>query len=270
MKKRDIVTLVILGSIFIIIFLIVIISGRNYENIKEQTEFNELTLLKDESTFMSITNNINRIFDYSDNNSRIFNLVVKNEPNIKDYSNISFNSKEIYVVSQVNKYKYYIKGTINVELMDEIPEYVRDEYILLNYDMENTTFNIEIIDKDRYNDAKNEKYIFENINNNDYNKFDYISLSPKSKAQLYFNNFLEKMYYSTEEAYTLLTTETKNTHFKTLDEFKSFISGIESLSIKEFSVEGDRIGIKDTNNNEYVFEISYILKYNVTIYKAEE
>lgn len=269
MKKRDTVTLIVLGSIFIIIFLIVIINARNSEKIKEQTEFNELTLLSDESTFMSITNNINKIFDYSDNNSYIFDLVVKNDLNINNYQNISFSSNEIYVVSQINKYKYYIKGTINVEMMDEIPEKVRDEYILLNYDMENTTFNIEIIDNDRYINAKNEEYIFENINNNDYNKFDYISLSPKSKAQIYFNDFIEKMYYNPDEAYNLLTTETKNEYFQTLDEFKNFISENDSFSMKQFSVDKDRIGIKDTNNNEYVFEISYILRYNVTIYKAE-
>lgn len=269
MKKRDTITLIILGTIFLTIFLIVIINARNSDKLKDKTEFNELTLLTDESTFMSITNNINRIFDYSNSNPHVFNLIVKNEPNIKDYNDINFNSNEIYVVSQVNKYKYYIKGTINVEIMDEIPEKVRDEYILLNYDMKNTTFNIEIIDEERYKNANNEKYIFENINTNEYNKFDYISLNRKSKAQVYFNDFIEKMYYNTEEAYNLLTTDTQTRYFKTLNDFEKFVSNTNSFDIKQFSVEGNRIGIKDTNNNEYVFEISYILTYNVTIYKAE-
>jgi len=267
MKKRDIITLMILGIIFFFILVIILINNNNEKN-KNKTEYSDLTLLTNESVFLSISNSINKISEYSNNNISL-SYIVKNDINKKDYQNTSYKAEEIYVVSNLNLYKYYVKGSFYKEVMDMVPEYIKDEYFVLNYDMENRTYNIELINEKKYNNASNEEYKFESISKNEYNDFVYSNLNNKSRALMYFNDYLNKMYYNQEEAYSLLTNETKNNYFLTINEFKNYINN-KNFSMKEFSVEKDRIGIKDNYDNEFIFEISYILKYKVTINKTEE
>ena len=269
MKKRDVITLLILGSIFVFIFVIVLIIENNSKDKNIKSEYEELTLLTDEQIFISVSNNINNISVYSNNEANVLNLIVKDDINNAKYKNTTFQAKEIYVISDLELYKYYVKGSFYTDFYNQNSEFIRDEYFILNYDMNSSSYNIETISKERYSEIKNEKPIFEKIERNNYNEFKYTTLSAKSRANIYFYDFYKKMINNPEEAYNLLTTETKNEYFQTLDKFKNFISKNDSFSMKQFSVDKDRIGIKDNNNNEYVFEISYILRYNVTIYKAE-
>jgi len=270
MNKRDIITIAILVLIFEIIFVIALINKKDKDEINETSEFEKITLLTDEETFLSISNMINKISIYSSNNTQALSFVMKNDINIEDYQNTSYKAEQIYVISKVNLYKYYVKGKLYEDIMDEDPKFLKEEYFILNYDMDNSSFNIEIIDDNRYENASSEDYIFETINKNDYNRFEYSSLSQKSRAIMYFNDFLNIMYSNPEEAYNLLSTGTKQTYFNNYDDFKNFILNHDNISLVEYSVNDNQIGIKDNYNIEYIFDITYILKYNVTINKTEE
>ena len=116
MKKRDIVTLIVLGIIFIFIFVIIMINNSNEEEKKEKTEFNNLSLLENESIFLTVSNSINKICEYS-NNKLALNYILKENDN-NDYSNMSFKAEEIYVVSNLELYKYYVEGSFYREIMD--------------------------------------------------------------------------------------------------------------------------------------------------------
>jgi len=269
MKKRDIITIAILGIIFVFIAVIIItIEKKQGDNIK--SEYEKLTLLTDEQMFLTVANNINNISIYSNSNIRALNYISKDEIDEEDYKNTTFQAKEIYVISNVDLYKYYVKGSFYTDLYNQNAEFIRDEYFILNHNVSNGAYSIEKISKKIYDNAKDEEYTFETVGSNDYNKFKFTTLSSKSRATLYFYDFLKKMYNNTEEAYELLTTTTKQNYFYTYDEFTQFILNNKNISIKEYSVNDDKIGIKDNNNNEYVFNISYVLDYTVTIYKAEE
>lgn len=270
MNKRDIVTLSILAGIFVFILLIVLLNWNKEEDIKNKTEFNELVILNDESVFLSVSNSINKICEYSNNNTSLDFILKNEEYNKNKYKNTSFKANEIYVVSKLELYKYYVKGSFYKEVMDQPPTYIEDGYFILNYDMENTSYNIEIINEEKYNNAKDEKYIFEKVNSNNYNRFEYSNLSNKSRALLYFNDFLNKLNYNIEEAYNLLSSDTKNNRFTTIDEFRNFISENKNITMKEYSINNNEIGIKDNYNNEYIFRITYAFKYIVTINKTEE
>ena len=270
MKKRDLITLGILAVIFLIIFIVIFLTRNKEEEVIENTEYNNLTLLTDESMFLSISRNINKITEYANNDSNVISYIVNNDIEINDYKNVSFEADEIYVVSRLNLYKYYVKGSLYRNVMDEASLFIRDEYFILNYDIDKLSYNIEVIDKNTYDNASSINYIFESINKNDYNRFEYSSLSPKTRAVMYFNDFLDLVYTNTEEAYNLVSSDTKQNYFNTYDDFKNFISNHNNISLKEYSVNNSEIGIKDNYNNEYIFEISYVLKYNVTINIAEE
>lgn len=267
MNKRNIVTLIILAIIFVIVFLIIFLTGGNKDNVK--SEFEELTLVTNESTFLSVSNNIDKLCLYASGESNKIDYISKDDINIDEYKNLSFKATEVYVISNKYLYKYYVKGSFYVNLMDTVSKYVKDGYFILNYDINNGTYNIEVINEKKYTNAKNEEYIFEEIDSNDYNRFEYTNLNAKSRALLYFNDFIDKLYYSNEEAYDLLSSDSKDNDFNDIKEFKKFINKYNDIILKDYSVNGNEIGIKDNYGNEYIFEITYVLKYSVTIKQTE-
>lgn len=269
MKKRDTITLIILAVIFLFVFAVIILLNNNTDKTALKTEYNEITLVKDEPVFLSVSDAINKICEYATENISL-SFIMKNDVEKTEYKNMTFKADEIYVVSKLNLYKYYIKGSFYADIMDQPPKYIKDGYFILNYDIDNSAYNIEQIKKEKYENASNDEYVFEKINFNEYNRFEYKNLTPKSRALMYFYNYLNKMYYETENAYYILNDETKDKYFNTYEEFKKFVSSYKTSSIKEYSIEGNKIGIIDSEYNEFILEISYVLKYNVTINKAEE
>jgi len=272
MKKRDIITIGILIIIFAVILVIMLINKNNNEDKTAETEFKTLSILTDENTFISIEKNINKIYSYASTDGSILSFIIKNEVNSNDYINKTFNVKEIYVVSEANLYKYFIKGNLYKEIMDEPLELIKTEYYILNYDMNTSSYNVEIIDEERYNNAKTENYVFEVINTNDYNRFEYSSLSPKSRAIMYFNDFINMMYSNSEEAYNLISSDTKEKYFNTYVDFENFVinHSNSNITLAEYSVNDKKIAIKDNYSNEYIFQINNILSYRVTINLAED
>lgn len=268
MKKRDIITFIVLGVIFLIIFLILYINKNNKQE-EAKTEFKELTVVTDETMFLSVSSNINKAFSYVNNNNinldYVFKNIIKN-----DYQNMTFEATEMFVVSRLNLYKYYVKGEFYREIMDEPITLLKKGYIILNYDINNVTYSIEIIDEKTYNNAKNIDYIFEEISRNKYNQFEYYNLNNKSKSSLYFNDFTKISYSDPESAYELLVTETKNKYFNTSTDYENFIIKHPNMTIKEYSVNNNTIAIKDNYGNEYIINTNGILKYNVKIIVNEE
>lgn len=270
MKKRDVVTLVIIGIIFLIIFIISMISRHN-NDIKSKTEFNELTLLNDENMFWSVSNNINNICLYSSSNTQALDLILKDEIDDELYKNTSFQAKEIYVVSRLGIYKYFVKGDISKEEYNQNYVIEENKYFLLNYDMDNNTYEIELITKERYDNASKEEYNFESIEKNEHNIFEFSSLSQKGRATIYFYDFINKAHQDPIVAYDLIEESTKNQHFDTYKKFEKFISENNNIIIKEIGTDdNNNIGIIDNYGNEYIFKINGVLNYKVTINKTEE
>lgn len=268
MKKRDIVTIIVLGIIFLIIFLILCIN-KNREEEKDKTEFNELTVVTDETIFFSVSSNINKAFSYVNNTNITLDYLFKDIIR-SDYQNMTFQATEMSVVSKLNLYKYYVKGNFYQEIMDEPTTFIKTGYIVFNYDINNVTFLVEIIDEKTYNNAKNINYIFEEISKNNYNQFEYYNLNNKSRSSLYFNDFIKLSYSSPEESYQLLVNETKNNYFNTPTEYETFIINHPNMTIKEYSVNNNVIAIKDNYGNEFVISIHSILNYSVKIIVNEE
>jgi len=267
MHKRDIITIITLIVVFGIVLLLVFLFEKDNP---VENNVSSFTLLRDENIYLSIEKNINKICQYSINEGNKINFFVKNEIDINQYKNTSFKANKIYEINNMKSYKYYVSGSIFRDGMDIAKTFIRDEFFLLNYDKINETFNIEKITESRFKDSSKEEHIFEEISKNDYNKFEYINLSDKTRATMYFNDYINKVYSNTEEAYNLLTEETKDTYFNTFEDFKNFILKYNNISLKEYGIDEDKIGIKDNYGNEYIFEIEYVLKYNITINKTEE
>lgn len=258
MKKKDIITIIVLLVIFGIIFLIALISKDNENEIKRKTEYNELTLLTNEDIFLSVSNNISRSFEYSD-------YIIKNNK----YENMTFTAERIYVISNLNLYKYYVEGNL-YKLSENDPKNIGKEYFVLNYDIKSKAYNVETISKDKYENASSEKHVFKVIDSNQYNEFEYTNLNDKNRASMYFNDFVENMYLNTEKAYKILSTETKEKYFNTLEDFEKFTTQNTNIIMKEYGVNNNKIAVVDNNGIEYIFNITYVLEYNVTMNMTED
>lgn len=270
MKKRDIITIVFLVIVFSVLLLIAFFFSKDSDDNDEYSEFKTLTRVRDENIFISVEKNINIIYEYAITDSYALNYLIKNNVDVTDYKQKSYKAVEMYVISNLNLYKYYVKGNLYKESIDSTAKYLKDEYYILNYDMNNRTFNIEVIDEDIYNNALNEKKVFEVIDKNNYNKFSYTTLNNKSRAIMYFTDYIDKLYLEPEEAYNLLSTENRYGKFYDYEFFTDFIKKYNNISLKEYSVSDDKIGIKDNYGNEYIFEITDILKYVVSINETGE
>lgn len=267
MDKRDKKALVVLGVIFSIIILIVLINRNAGEEERKKTEFRDLTLVTDENTFFSVINNLNKLSNYSISDANLLKYITSDDIDYKEYEFTFLEVEEMYVISKLNLYKYYVKGNLYKDSFEEQPTLVGEKYYVLNYDITTSCFNIEIINKKKYENAKTTKQKFNDIEKNEYNKFEYTTLNNKSRALLYFNDFIKK---DSKSMYELLSIATKEKYFNTYEEFENYLKKYSNISTKEFSTNNNKIAIKDNYGNEYIFDIDGILKYTVSITKTEE
>ena len=94
MGKKNVITFIVLGIIFVGIFIFVYISGKDNRD-KDNTEFPNLTIVTDENMYFSVSNNLSKIFTYSEDKIK---YIVKNEIDYNDYMDASF------VVEEGTKY----------------------------------------------------------------------------------------------------------------------------------------------------------------------
>lgn len=264
MYKKNVLTFIVLGVMFLLIFLFVYIEGRESRELKN-SEFPYLTMVSDEDMFYSVSNNLNKLFLYANEDYDNINYIVKGNINYNDYQNVSFSVNEEMVISHLNLYKYYIKGKFYTDYFDALSTYLRDGYFVLNYDKNTNSFLIEVIDEEEYNNASNDKQIYSVIDSNSYNSFENISVSDKSRVFTYFYDFKNKLLNDIELSYGLVDNDTKVKYFDSLDKYKKYFEELDNIDVVYYSVNDNVIGIKDNNDIEYIFNISGILKYSVTI-----
>lgn len=147
MKKINFITililLILLGIIAIVLFFLV----KNNPNVENNSEYGEIALLDDSSLFFTVSLNINKICDYvnNDQSEELYSILDENylknnslttsnviEKFYEKYNGTSFSATEIYVVSNDKNYKFFVKGNLKVEIMDEPADIIAEDYFILN------------------------------------------------------------------------------------------------------------------------------------------
>lgn len=307
MKKIIIAIIITLVAMIIIISTLLIIINKSN---KEETQGDagevinyaetKVEAVTDSIDFFSIRNCIQRYLDIININSSIY----ENENGIIDQTSIS---KSIYDVLSEEYIKENKITTNNIlEKIDKIEEklifvplkmnyleleindkyavygfcqtqnnqYVKDIYFVVNVDNENKTFSIEplkdeheTIDEIKLN--RNEIKIKSNENNI------YIDqvITDQYLCEQIFLIQKRMMLAKPEESYNYLDEEYKNKRFKTLEEYKKYISEnknhISKISIRGYEV--NRLGdnseyiCTDQYNNYYIFKEKEVLNYTVKL-----
>lgn len=288
-KENKITIIVLIITLAIIVGIFYFFNQQETERV-ESTEYLEIEELNDSSMFFSVSENINKICEYVNNNepTKLINILDKEyiEQNnlttnniinyfLEDYQNTTFKSHDTYVVSDKNLYKYYIHGYLYVNMFDEPSTITEEKYFVLNYDLNSLTYSIEPINKNTYNEAlESSQFQFKEISTNDDNKFTQLNLSSYNLAVLYFNDFIQTTINEPEEAYKKLDTSTIDDYFPEYNNFyeyvKSNIETIYSTKVEKYSKSGNSYRYIDNNGINYVINVSHGLNYSVQISLDEE
>ena len=160
--------------ILLIIFVLVIITGivlYNYRNPVVETKKEEkIILVKDYSRFFTISNAGNKYIQYLKNKDKD-NLIILlnesyltlndiNENNVLEkltllsFGNYSFEARKMYQENKnKNLIRYYIKGDLTKEVMDEYQR-PTDYYLIIDLDIKNMTFSVTPYDGKLFKEAK--------------------------------------------------------------------------------------------------------------------
>ncbi|NLL02456.1 MAG: hypothetical protein GX265_05515 [Mollicutes bacterium] len=166
LNKKNIILLIILVIVFSAGILL-----HNYRNpVKENKKTEKITLVKDYSRFFTISNAGNKYIQYLKNKDKD-NLIILlnesyltlndiNENNVLEKltllssGNYSFEARKMYQENKnKNLIRYYIKGDLTKEVMDEYQR-PTDYYLIIDLDIKNMTFSVTPYDGKLFKEAK--------------------------------------------------------------------------------------------------------------------
>ena len=164
---------------YIIMLVILIISSliiyklNNNKEEKETIVNNKIKIVTNYSKFFTVDSSINKLIvflenkdtesilkilddEYKKTNNINTNNVYDFFPKLNDYI-YAFVSKEMYIQNKNNNIeKYYVKGILNREEMDENSVFVGEYYFIIKLDTNNRVFNLIPISKEEYEGVTNE------------------------------------------------------------------------------------------------------------------
>lgn len=274
MKKDDRRTLIVVLVVCIICGGIIYFSSR-------KSNYERLLLVKDYTTFFSVTREVNNYINsisrsdksdiinlldsrYVDNNSID---ILLDTVNYSPLTELSANNIK-YVMFNKN-YLYLVKGKI-VENDFDYSKVIDENYIVIVlHDVMNNSYSIYPVDNDNYKKIVNSiKKI--NIDSNSSNKMIVSnSLSDVDVCKLYFSDYISKIFNNPEEAYKLLSSDTKK-RFTSYAEFSNYIdNNIEKFTSISKLCRADKLDdnriyrVIDENNNSYTFNETGVMNYQV-------
>ena len=288
--KENKITIIVLLIILAIIIAIFYLFNKQETERVQSTEYLEIEKLDDSSTFFSISENINKICEYVNNNkpTKLINIIDKDYLNKNsltssniishfqdEYQNTTFKSYDTYVISNKNLYKYYVHGYLYVNMFDEPSTITEEKYFILNYNINNLSYSIEPIDKEIYNKALETKEInFKEITSNNDNRFTQLNLSSYNLAVLYFNDFIQTIINNPDQAYNKLNSTTIDDYFPEYVDFQEYINNnkekIYNAKVEKYSKNGNSYRYIDNNDINYTISVNHGLNYTVQINFDEE
>lgn len=154
-------------------------------------------------------------------------------------------------------------------------EYIKDLYFIVNVDEINKTFSITPLNNQQYKSIDEIELNRDNIEIKPNNNNSYIQqrITDQYLCEQYFLIQKRMMLSRAEQSYYYLDEEYRNKRFKTIEEYKKYISEnknhINKITMKEYEVNraGDdtRYICKDQYNNYYIFNTKEVLNYTAML-----
>lgn len=309
MTKKHIKLLIILFliiTIFIVIALVLlnINAGNNIdfndeEFEKKRAEYiknDTLKLVIDRDKYISVRNIVYELFMYIDlldynqevlddgNFSDIgpdYGITVLKKIISEDYlKTFATSDEELY-----NKFSKYINEDVSIkdiytlDRADNIDVYVvncktkqskEDILIIVKVDYSSNAFSIYPIE---YTKEDAIKILEGKVQNNDYNKYNYVNVTDDEMAKIIFEDYKDKLCYYTEEAYNKLDLDYAKKRFGSKSEFYKYVDNnkarIENANLQKYKIEiledATQYICIDEQNNYYIFTETSPMQYMVIL-----
>ncbi len=208
----------------------------------------------------------NYMKEYNVTDDIIYNNFVK-------FSNKKIRINNIYVCEQNLRIKTYFVYASDIETNNELK-------LVINTDDSNCTFNIMLEDYFNKNNISEEnieeKKIninIEKIEENNYNKYEYYTISDKDYTLNIYQDYMDIIKYNPEKAYEILDNEYKQKRFYNLDKFNEFIEQ-NDFSNGEYEITKYKLNKKDNYTeyicidqygNYYIFKDKGVMDYTVML-----
>lgn len=208
----------------------------------------------------------NYMKEYNVTDDIIYNNFVK-------FSNKKIRINNIYVCEQNLRIKTYFVYASDIETNNELK-------LVINTDDSNCTFNIMLEDYFNKNNISEEnieeKKIninIEEIEENNYNKYEYYTISDKDYTLNIYQDYMDIIKYNPEKAYEILDNEYKQKRFYNLDKFNEFIEQ-NDFSNGEYEITKYKLNKKDNYTeyicidqygNYYIFKDKGVMDYTVML-----
>lgn len=107
------------------------------------------------------------------------------------------------------------------------------------------------------------------LKNYEVNEYIASYVSDEDMAKIYLNDYIHNLFYDVEKAYNLLDEEYKTKKFGSLDNFKSYVDGLEYSTYvlsRYYKKDTDGyiiFGVYDKNGNFFAFKTKGVLQYTV-------
>lgn len=178
----------------------------------------------------------------------------------------NFEAKDMNVLHNDRIFNYAVYGTINSE----------EKYYIVRVDMENMTFEMEELDKNRYNNDINEINLqtdLKEIREDKENIFEIITVTDEQMCRIYLKQFSELELENAEEAYKLLEERYKKERFPSFQDYQEYLKECEAI-IKEAVISKYSVGyfddytqyvIIDNFGNSYTIDATSVMNYKIKL-----
>ena len=128
-------------------------------------------------------------------------------------------------------------------------------------------FTVIYIVVDRIVNNENDEPIY--MKNYEVNEYIPVYVSDEDMAKIYLNEYIHTMYSDINKAYNLLDEEYRNKKFGNIENYRAYVSNLNSSSyhLDSFYIDDSKknkiYGIYDTNGNMFIFETNGIMQYKV-------
>ena len=171
---------------------------------------------------------------------------------------------------------YIIEGTLREKVSNKISDF----QIMLQLDSQNRTFTVFLEDyiKEKYKSSfkigdELDINIQNNIERNDNNTYDYISVTEETYVTDLFNKYKEEVIYNSSLAYEHLNEEYKNKRYGTIEKFKEYTKDnirkniIAKITKYQKTVTDDytQYVCIDQNENYYIFRENAVMDYTLIL-----
>lgn len=239
----------------------------------ELTFNTSLQQITENSMLYSISNNINKYFQYIKEG----NIQAINELGGNTLYTISDNAK--YVVKQAystsNEFmtKYYTYGILSVA-SGNYTAIEQEVYMIIYLTAENTGYKVQTITAEDFNNMQelSQDETIE-ILQGTYNIYEYEHIDNVKQMEIYLEDYTFQIFNNTEKAYNLLDEEYRNKRFGDKNKFAQFLNEkqnqLRNIEITQFGIdEGDDYtvykGTDEYGNYYHIIETAY-MEYTIIL-----